>query len=110
MRWLVSSKEERVAIENVCGISWEGGCCGSSVHSPTWKEKGKGEEDTSCLMVNLAMNAQDIKQSQAPLDLPNKLCAVVSCNDWVSKVIPNRSYPGNISFLNAHILLRFFQI
>jgi len=66
----------------------------SSVHSPTWKKKGKGEEDTSCHMVNLAVSAQNIKQSWTPLDLPNKLCAVVSCNDWVSKMIPIRSYLG----------------
>lgn len=87
MRYLVSSKEERVAVENVCVIYWEEGGCGSSIHSPTWKEKGKGEEDISCLMVSSAMSAQDVKQSQTPLDFPDKLCAVVSCNDWVSKIL-----------------------
>lgn len=60
-----------------------------------------GGEDTSCLTANLAMSAHYVKQSRTPLGLPNNLCAVVSCNDLVSKMVPTRPYPGNISFLNV---------
>lgn len=72
---------------------------GAQFISQLWERRGKGA--TSCLPAKLFTTAQDIEQSQCPVGLPNNLCAVVSCNDLVSKIIHIRYYPGNISFLNA---------